>query len=125
MKAQSFPEVLVARRLLLFAVGVVLAMLIWVVTYDVSGREPPCYEAESKLRRSHPEAVEFRNTGGGGALTHSCEALDADGTVVGRVTYPGTGDWILAAVMLVAPLTVDTAWRRFRTGKHREHLGRA
>jgi hypothetical protein len=121
MEERTFQEALVARRLLLLAVGVVLAMMVHVVGYDVSGREPPCYAAASKLQRSHPDAVEFRNVGGGG-LTHSCEALDANGTVLGRVTYPGTANWALAAVMLVAPLTVAAAWRRFRTRRSRAHV---
>jgi hypothetical protein len=102
------------RRLLLLLIGVLLAMVAWYVGYDVSGREPPCFEARSKLQREHPDAVEFRNAGGGGALTHSCEAVAADGTVLGRVTYPGTADWIVVGVMLFAPLAGDAAWRRFR-----------
>ncbi len=90
-------------------------MMVYITSYDVSGREPPCNDT-SQLQRSHPDAVEFRNVVEGGSLTQSCEALDVNGMVVGRVTYPGTAGWILAAVMLVAPLTADAAWRRFRRG---------
>jgi hypothetical protein len=113
MRERSFHgKVPARRRWLLLAVGAALATMVYIAGYDVSGREPPCNDT-SQLQRSHPDAVEFRNAGGGGALTQSCEALDVNGTVVGRVTYPGTADLVLAAVMLVAPLTADAAWRRF------------
>jgi hypothetical protein len=100
------------QRVLLVCIGVVLASVAWFLAYDVGGREPPCHLGRSELLREHPDAVEFRNTGGGGSPTHSCEAVAADGTVLGRVTYPGTVGWIVVGVMLFAPLVGGELWRR-------------
>jgi hypothetical protein len=105
---------LIGRRLLLLWIGFLMAIPAWFLAYDVDGREPPCFEAESELRQSHPDAVEFRNAGGGFELTQSCEAVAANGTVIGRVTYPRTAGWVFVGVVLCAPLAGDTALRGYR-----------
>jgi hypothetical protein len=102
------------RVVLLLWIGVLLAFVTWFVSYDVGGREPPCFEARSELQEEHPDAVEFRNAGGGWSFTHSCEAVAADGTVLGRVSYPETAAWVVIALVFVAPLAGDAALRRRR-----------
>jgi hypothetical protein len=100
------------RRLVLLWIGLILAGVTWFLAYDVSGGEPPCFEAQRELRESHPDAVEFRN--GNGDFTHWCEAVAADGTVLGRVTYPGTVGWVCVAVVLFGPLAGDVVRRKYR-----------
>jgi hypothetical protein len=73
-----------ARQGRMLVVGVVLALMTYVASYDVSGREPACFEAESELREDHPDAVEFRGVSGDWSLTQSCEALGASGKVLGQ-----------------------------------------
>ena len=99
-----------ARTWWLGALGVVLALLVLAAGYDLNGREPPC--SETDFVRSHPEAATFRS--GEDTWGQTCTAIGRDGRVIAVQHYPTRTDWLIAAVALIAPLSLRSAWRRFR-----------
>ena len=92
---------------LIAVAGAVCALFVLYAGY-ANSREPACHDT-SGLSRDHPDAVEFRE--GDSAWGHTCEAIAADGAVLGRRTYPSRSDWLIATGLLVGPLGLRAATR--------------
>ena len=95
--------------MLALALGIFLALLGLGAGY-FHGKEPAC--TASDFVGSQPGAVEYRD--GKDAWGKTCSAIAADGRVIAVQHYPSRGDWIAAAVLLLAPLTLRAGRRRLR-----------
>ena len=96
---------------LIAVAGTVCALLVLAGGY-LNSREGPCDDTYA-LGREHPEAVDFRQ--GDSVWGRTCEAVAADGAVLGRQTHPSRGEWLFAAGLLFGPLGLRAA-RRARPG---------